>query len=461
MPRGVTRGAIVLTIILLSGRTQAESGLVNLHLEPAVGLLVTAPQSDRFGVGGGGAIKLEIAPGERIGFQVMAAAMAFRDGTSPDPALGVVDPGAGGLMMAGGGVRLRPFNDHGGYAIHVGGADHHRGNLFGNLWLDADVGYVRTGPKNRLGFDAAIGLELSVMDGLQVGPYAKYLQVVEMASQLEPEDARIVLAGLSFSVGGGAVHPSDRDGDGLIDEVDRCPDDAEDPDGFEDEDGCPELDNDHDDIPDNRDRCPLVPEDPDGFEDHDGCPEPGPAQNPEVPVPETRTEERDEEADILLEQRVHFDTAKARVRTRFRPLVRQVQALMDGHPEFLRIRIEGHADERGTRAYNQWLSTERARRAAVVLQRYGVDPARIEIIGYGRDRPLAPGRSERALYMNRRVDFRIILVRRQVQVGGPEAAPPISDEPPAGPAAPAASDEPPGAGEEPAPPSESDEASER
>jgi len=65
----------------------------------------------------------------------------------------------------------------------------------------------------------------------------------------------------------------DRDGDGLKDDVDKCPDEPEDFDGFEDEDGCPEPDNDRDGIVDEDDKCPLIPEDKDGFQDEDGCPE--------------------------------------------------------------------------------------------------------------------------------------------------------------------------------------------
>ena len=65
----------------------------------------------------------------------------------------------------------------------------------------------------------------------------------------------------------------DRDGDGLKDDVDKCPDDPEDFDGFQDEDGCPDPDNDHDGIPDVDDKCPNIPEDRDGVEDEDGCPE--------------------------------------------------------------------------------------------------------------------------------------------------------------------------------------------
>ncbi|HEY4176508.1 MAG TPA: OmpA family protein [Kofleriaceae bacterium] len=65
----------------------------------------------------------------------------------------------------------------------------------------------------------------------------------------------------------------DRDGDGLKDDIDKCPDDPEDRDGFEDEDGCPDPDNDRDGILDEDDKCPLIPEDKDGFQDEDGCPE--------------------------------------------------------------------------------------------------------------------------------------------------------------------------------------------
>jgi OOP family OmpA-OmpF porin len=65
----------------------------------------------------------------------------------------------------------------------------------------------------------------------------------------------------------------DRDGDGYKDDVDKCPDEPEDFDGFQDEDGCPDPDNDNDGIPDVDDRCINEPEDRDGDHDEDGCPE--------------------------------------------------------------------------------------------------------------------------------------------------------------------------------------------
>ena len=65
----------------------------------------------------------------------------------------------------------------------------------------------------------------------------------------------------------------DRDGDGLRDDVDQCPDEPEDFDDFADEDGCPDPDNDRDGILDVDDECPMIPEDRDGDADDDGCPE--------------------------------------------------------------------------------------------------------------------------------------------------------------------------------------------
>lgn len=67
---------------------------------------------------------------------------------------------------------------------------------------------------------------------------------------------------------------ADRDGDGVPDRLDQCPYEAEDLDGWEDSDGCPDLDNDNDGVPDAFDGAPNLPEDRDGFLDTDGIPDP-------------------------------------------------------------------------------------------------------------------------------------------------------------------------------------------
>jgi outer membrane protein OmpA-like peptidoglycan-associated protein len=66
----------------------------------------------------------------------------------------------------------------------------------------------------------------------------------------------------------------DNDEDGISDASDQCPDEAEDADEFQDDDGCPDFDNDSDQIPDEEDNCPGEAEDVDEFEDEDGCPDP-------------------------------------------------------------------------------------------------------------------------------------------------------------------------------------------
>lgn len=74
----------------------------------------------------------------------------------------------------------------------------------------------------------------------------------------------------------GCPDDGDRDKDGIVDSRDRCPDEPEDKDGDQDEDGCPDLlvDRDGDGIGDTADKCIDTPEDKDAFEDDDGCPEP-------------------------------------------------------------------------------------------------------------------------------------------------------------------------------------------
>jgi outer membrane protein OmpA-like peptidoglycan-associated protein len=66
---------------------------------------------------------------------------------------------------------------------------------------------------------------------------------------------------------------ADNDKDGIPDNLDRCRDKPEDKDGFQDDDGCPDLDDDNDGIPDTEDQCRFKPEDKDGYQDDDGCPD--------------------------------------------------------------------------------------------------------------------------------------------------------------------------------------------
>ncbi|MGK0359221.1 MAG: hypothetical protein ACI9U2_001522 [Bradymonadia bacterium] len=77
----------------------------------------------------------------------------------------------------------------------------------------------------------------------------------------------LIAAGCAWAAG------PDTDGDGIANAVDKCPNDPEDRDGFQDADGCPDLDNDADRILDVDDKCPNQPETYNGKDDTDGCPD--------------------------------------------------------------------------------------------------------------------------------------------------------------------------------------------
>ncbi len=78
------------------------------------------------------------------------------------------------------------------------------------------------------------------------------------------------------------------------------------------------------------------------------------------------------------------------------------QAAWLGRNPNVRVTIEGHADERGTREYNLALGDRRANAARNYLQSRGVDPARMQTISWGKERPEALGSNESAWAQNRR-----------------------------------------------------------
>ena len=166
-------------------------------------------------------------------------------------------------------------------------------------------------------------------------------------------------------------------------------------DGFQDEDGCPDLDNDGDGIPDDKDKCPNEAEVFNGVEDDDGCPDQGKAL---VNVTSTGFE---------IKEEVYFATNRARIRHRSHKLLDVVAAAIQANPN-VRVRVEGHTDDTGTETWNQTLSEKRANAVRDYLIKQGVDPARLEAAGYGRSRPKVEGHSAKARRLNRRVEFVII-----------------------------------------------------
>ncbi|MBR0681460.1 peptidoglycan-associated lipoprotein Pal [Roseomonas eburnea] len=99
--------------------------------------------------------------------------------------------------------------------------------------------------------------------------------------------------------------------------------------------------------------------------------------------------------------RVFFDFDRSSIRADQRPVL-QRQAEWMGRYADVRVQVEGHADERGTREYNLALGQRRANSARDVLVASGVNGARISTISYGKDRPAALGSDEAAWAQNRR-----------------------------------------------------------
>lgn len=71
----------------------------------------------------------------------------------------------------------------------------------------------------------------------------------------------------------------------------------------------------------------------------------------------------------------------------------------------IKVRIEGHCDERGSDEYNLALGERRAQAAQKYLTSLGIDPNRLEVISYGEEKPLDPANNEEAWAKNRRAEF--------------------------------------------------------
>jgi OOP family OmpA-OmpF porin len=186
--------------------------------------------------------------------------------------------------------------------------------------------------------------------------------------------------------------PPDRDGDGIIDRDDACPDvpgvRSDDP----AENGCP-PDTDGDGIRDDVDACPKEKGKPDPDPQKNGCP----------------TAVRVTENEIVILEQVQFKTGSATILKTSDDLLMQVSMVLAEHPEIVKIEVQGHTDNRGGKKYNKKLSDRRA--ASVVkwlVTRGSVDSSRLMSHGYGMDEPIAENDTPEGRQKNRRVQFKIV-----------------------------------------------------
>jgi|JI6StandDraft_1071083.scaffolds.fasta_scaffold17292_4 outer membrane protein OmpA-like peptidoglycan-associated protein len=180
----------------------------------------------------------------------------------------------------------------------------------------------------------------------------------------------------------------DRDGDGFLDSVDKCPDDP----GVE-PDGCPIPDTDGDGILDPDDKCPLEPENKNGYQDEDGCPDVIPAKIA---------------AFTGTIKGIYFDLDKSTIKPKSRPVLDRAVSVLQEF-DSIRIEISGHTDSTGSPDYNRKLSLERANAVKTYLTEHGVATARIETRGAGPDEPIDTNKTAAGRAKNRRIEFTILV----------------------------------------------------
>ncbi|MBX3129887.1 MAG: OmpA family protein [Polyangiaceae bacterium] len=232
----------------------------------------------------------------------------------------------------------------------------------------------------------------------------------------------------------GCPAPTDRDGDGIFDADDACPDEA----GVASEDpkkhGCPlPPDRDGDGIFDAADACPdeagvasddpskhgcPLPKDRDGdgiLDADDACPDlagpadPDPKKHgcPKAKVVGTKIE--------ILE-RVEFDTNKATIRPESDGVLTAVLDVLKKYPQIKKVRVEGHTDNRGGAAHNLGLSKRRAAAVMKWLIDRGIDKGRLVSDGLGQTKPIDTNDTADGRQNNRRVEFNILETEGSLEV---------------------------------------------
>ena len=223
----------------------------------------------------------------------------------------------------------------------------------------------------------------------------------------------------------GCPLPGDRDKDGILDVDDACPDEpgikSDDP----EKNGCPRRDADKDGIFDDEDACvndpgirttdpltngcpPPKDTDKDGIIDpEDACVE---APGPRDPDPKKNgcPAARVEKGQIKILERVEFENNSAKIRPQSDKILNAVLAVLNEHPEFTKLGVEGHTDNRGAAGHNLDLSRRRAASVMKWLTDHGIAKTRLSSQGFGMAKPIDSNDTDGGRQNNRRVEFHIL-----------------------------------------------------
>lgn len=170
-----------------------------------------------------------------------------------------------------------------------------------------------------------------------------------------------------------------------------------------------DADTDGDRIPDRDDKCPNEPETYNGFEDEDGCPDKG-----RIIIRESRLEILD---------KIYFTNNSAEIRSVSDPIVQAIAATLKGNPQITQVEIQGHACAPESRVRE--LAERRAASSRQQIVQQGVAGHRLITRGYGADRPVAAPPTPQNCERNRRAEF-VIVQRSDDGAGGQSASSPRS-----------------------------------
>ena len=147
----------------------------------------------------------------------------------------------------------------------------------------------------------------------------------------------------------------------------------------------------------------------------DFCPE-----TPQGHVVDSRGCTVQEKHERVFDSNTQFERGKASVAKEDRSQLKEVAAFIASNPE-AEVLVEGHASKIGAASFNQQLSQERAQTVAnLLVNKFGIDEARLKVTGYGEGQPLREGDSAEAHKANQRVEVRVVAEKKRPKTRGSE-----------------------------------------
>ncbi len=360
----LTAGAAGLALCLttLVSDKPAAAQEFTLHVEPALAIYMDEPQSSRFSPGLYFAIRPGVALGSMVAVQWSYALLFTPSGGD------FTEDGSAHFLTTG--LRLRPFGNSAPEAGRLGG-----------LFIDANVGYVRTEGLDRFGFDVGLGYGFQVEPWFSFGLVARYGQIVQPDDNpnQDPNDAQFMTIGFDLAFGPAPEEEVQRQ-DPICPGVPEC---VQKEPICPVQEGCP--DSDRDGVCDVADRCPTQIGPPATL----GCPIDPCSGKP-----------------LIVLVQFKYDSAQLPAPKdddpqSMDPVLDAVAKAISQDPS-CRVCVMGYASEEGTADYNDALSRRRASAVQGYLIARGLVEKRIPSTGHGERCQLVP---ERSLERNRRVEF--------------------------------------------------------